>query len=42
MEPAQRRLAADLAETEFSDLAMPLVNNWQLGRFARGRRLAKG
>lgn len=29
MEPAQRRLAADLAVTGFSDLAVPLINNWQ-------------
>ena len=29
MEPAQRRLAADLAEVEFRDLEIPLVNNWQ-------------
>ncbi len=29
MEPAQRRLAADLAATEFADLAVPLINNWQ-------------
>ncbi len=29
MEPAQRRLAADLANTAFADLATPLVNNWQ-------------
>jgi [acyl-carrier-protein] S-malonyltransferase len=29
MEPAQRRLAADLASVEFSDLAIPLINNWQ-------------
>ncbi len=29
MKPAQQRLAPDLAETEFADLAVPLVNNWQ-------------
>jgi [acyl-carrier-protein] S-malonyltransferase len=29
MKPAQDRLAADLNATEFSDLACPLVNNWQ-------------
>ncbi len=34
MEPAQRRLAADLAAIQFSDLATPLVNNWQ-GRVVR-------
>jgi [acyl-carrier-protein] S-malonyltransferase len=29
MKPAQQRLAADLNETAFSDLASPLVNNWR-------------
>jgi [acyl-carrier-protein] S-malonyltransferase len=29
MEPAQRRLAADLAQTTVADLTVPLVNNWQ-------------
>lgn len=29
MEPAQRRLAADLAAVEFQDLRVPLINNWQ-------------
>jgi [acyl-carrier-protein] S-malonyltransferase len=29
MEPAQRRLKADLDSTEFRDLAVPLVNGWQ-------------
>jgi [acyl-carrier-protein] S-malonyltransferase len=29
MQPAQERLARDLETTEFRDLAMPLVNNWQ-------------
>jgi [acyl-carrier-protein] S-malonyltransferase len=29
MKPAQERLAADLDATEFRDLAIPLVNNWQ-------------
>jgi [acyl-carrier-protein] S-malonyltransferase len=29
MKPAQERLAADLAGTEFRDLAIPLINNWQ-------------
>jgi [acyl-carrier-protein] S-malonyltransferase len=29
MEPAQRRLKADLDATEFRDLAVPLVNGWQ-------------
>jgi len=34
MEPAQRRLKADLDTTEFRDLAVPLVNGWQ-GRVIR-------
>src|SRR5688572_22538598 len=34
MEPAQRRLAGDLARLEFSDLITPLINNWQ-GREVR-------
>lgn len=29
MKPAQRRLAGDLDATQFRDLAVPLVNNWQ-------------
>ena len=29
MKPAQQRLAADLSSIAFSDLAVPLVNNWQ-------------
>jgi [acyl-carrier-protein] S-malonyltransferase len=29
MQPAQERLALDLNATEFRDLAVPLVNNWQ-------------
>jgi [acyl-carrier-protein] S-malonyltransferase len=29
MKPAQKRLKADLDNTPFSDLAVPLVNNWQ-------------
>ncbi len=29
MKPAQERLAVDLKATEFRDLAVPLVNNWQ-------------
>ena len=42
MEPAQRRLAADLAETEFSDLAMPLVNNWQAREIRTGGEARQG
>jgi [acyl-carrier-protein] S-malonyltransferase len=29
MKPAQQRLAADLNATAFSDLSVPLINNWQ-------------
>jgi [acyl-carrier-protein] S-malonyltransferase len=29
MQPAQERLAADLQATDFADLSIPLVNNWQ-------------
>jgi [acyl-carrier-protein] S-malonyltransferase len=29
MKPAQEQLAADLRATEFRDLAIPMVNNWQ-------------
>lgn len=29
MAPAQQRLAADLMATPFTDLAIPLINNWQ-------------
>jgi [acyl-carrier-protein] S-malonyltransferase len=29
MRPAQERLKADLDETKFSDLHVPLINNWQ-------------
>ena len=29
MKPAQERLKADLDATEFRDLAVPLINNWQ-------------
>ena len=29
MRPAQERLKADLDETRFSDLRVPLINNWQ-------------
>jgi len=36
MEPAQRRLAEDLAKTDFADLAVPLVNNWQAREIRSG------
>ena len=37
MKPAQEQLAADLNATEFRDLAMPLVNNWQAQSDPLGR-----
>ena len=40
MKPAQERLAADLMATEFTDLATPLINNWQ-AREVRGAAEAR-
>ncbi|MBM3738504.1 MAG: ACP S-malonyltransferase [Acidobacteria bacterium] len=42
MEPAQRRLAADLAATEFAGLAVPLVNNWQAAIITTGGQAREG
>ncbi len=42
MEPAQRRLAEDLAKTEFADLAVPLVNNWQAREIRTGGEARAG
>jgi [acyl-carrier-protein] S-malonyltransferase len=42
MEPAQRRLTEDLARTEFSDLAVPLVNNWQAREIRTGAEAREG
>ncbi|MBK5294665.1 MAG: malonyl CoA-acyl carrier protein transacylase, partial [Acidobacteriia bacterium] len=42
MEPAQRRLAADLAATEFADLATPLINNWQGSQVRTGAEARQG
>lgn len=42
MEPAQRRLAADLAATEFHDLAVPLINNWQARAVTSGGEARQG
>ena len=42
MEPAQRRLAEDLARTEFFDLAVPLVNNWQAREIRTGDDARQG
>ncbi len=42
MEPAQRRLKADLDATEFRDLAMPLVNGWQAKLIRTGAEAREG
>jgi [acyl-carrier-protein] S-malonyltransferase len=42
MEPAQRRLAADLETTAFSDLATPLINNWQAREVRTGAEARQG
>ena len=42
MEPAQRRLKADLDATEFRDLATPLVNGWQAKVIRTGAEAREG
>jgi [acyl-carrier-protein] S-malonyltransferase len=42
MEPAQRRLKADLDSTEFRDLAVPLVNGWQAQVIRTGAEAREG
>ncbi|MGC9948178.1 MAG: ACP S-malonyltransferase [Bryobacteraceae bacterium] len=42
MQPAQKRLAADLAATNFSDLGCPLVNNWQAREVHTGTEARQG
>jgi [acyl-carrier-protein] S-malonyltransferase len=42
MKPAQERLAADLKATEFRDLAVPLVNNWQASIIHTGAAAREG
>ena len=42
MEPAQRRLKADLDATEFADLEIPLVNNWQARSVTTGAEARAG
>ena len=42
MEPAQRRLAEDLAKTEFADLTVPLINNWQAREIRSGSEARSG
>jgi [acyl-carrier-protein] S-malonyltransferase len=42
MKPAQERLCADLDKTEFSDLSVPLVNNWQAAEIRTGAEARRG
>lgn len=42
MKPAQQRLAADLDATTFSDLAVPLINNWQAREIRTGAEARQG
>ncbi len=42
MKPAQERLRADLDATEFSDLACPLINNWQAREVRSGAEAREG
>lgn len=42
MKPAQERLAADLDATEFRDLEMPLINNWQAAEIRTGAEARRG
>jgi [acyl-carrier-protein] S-malonyltransferase len=42
MQPAQKRLRADLEATEFRDLTCPLVNNWQAREIRTGAEAREG
>jgi [acyl-carrier-protein] S-malonyltransferase len=42
MRPAQERLAHDLDATEFRDLRIPLVNNWQAAEIRTGAEARRG
>jgi [acyl-carrier-protein] S-malonyltransferase len=42
MKPAQQRLSANLDATEFRDLAVPLVNNWQAREAVSGAEAREG
>ena len=42
MKPAQLRLAADLDATEFHDLEIPLINNWQAREIRTGAEARQG
>jgi [acyl-carrier-protein] S-malonyltransferase len=42
MKPAQERLKVDLDATEFRDLKMPLINNWQARQVLTGTDAREG
>jgi [acyl-carrier-protein] S-malonyltransferase len=42
MKPAQDRLKADLDATQFRDLAVPLINNWQAREIRSGAEAREG
>jgi len=42
MKPAQEKLAHDLNETQFHDLDVPLINNWQAAPIKRGADAREG
>lgn len=42
MKPAQDRLRADLDATEFRDLSVPLINNWQAAQITAGADAREG
>lgn len=42
MQPAQTRLATDLDATEFRDLRVPLINNWQAEAVTTGADARRG
>jgi [acyl-carrier-protein] S-malonyltransferase len=42
MAPAQERLRADLDATQFDDLSVPLVNNWQAREIRGGAEAREG
>jgi [acyl-carrier-protein] S-malonyltransferase len=42
MKPAQERLRADLDSTDFRDLSVPLVNNWQAREIRTGAEAREG
>jgi [acyl-carrier-protein] S-malonyltransferase len=42
MKPAQERLRSDLEQTEFRDLSVPLINNWQAREIRTGSEAREG